>query len=81
MKICFPCYKSPSKISSLIGPENTGFPWQAVERRGKINEGLIKELSVSCCTPEIAAAPAPGTPARPGPGRPTADRRVGALRA
>lgn len=58
MRTCFPCYISPSKISSLIGPENTDVPGQGVERRGKINEGLIKRSSVSCCALEIVAAQA-----------------------
>lgn len=73
MSTCFPCYISPSKISSLIGPENTDVPGQGVEGRGKINEGLIKEPSVSSCSREIAAerargslAPAPSAPARAG---------------
>lgn len=63
MRTCFPCYISPSKISSLIGPENTDVLGQGVEGRGKINEGLIKEPSVSGCAREIAAERAQGTPA------------------
>lgn len=77
MRTCFPCYISPSKISSLIGPENTDVPGLGVERRGKINEGLIKGPSVSCCKREIAAEPAP--PVRPpsaGSSRKRAGKRV-----
>lgn len=71
MRTCFPCYDSPSKISSFIRQENTDAPELRMERRGKINEELIKEPSVSCCAPARDSGGAGnGTPARPSPGAP-----------
>lgn len=66
MRTCFPCYNSPSKISSFISQENTDAPELRMERRGKINEELIKEPSVSSCAPARDSGGAGNrTPARP----------------
>lgn len=83
MRTCFPCYDSPSKISSFIRQENTDAPDLRMERRGKINEELIKEPSVSCCAPARDSGGAgngtPALPPAPARERPSASQQAGAL--